>query len=76
MIKTETDAKIMDLVQNVATSLSALVYLDGSNISNKDVAAKAQTSMVGKMNLQFSSSANLVPMEYADHHQPATPENP
>ena len=49
---------------NTATTVSALVYLDGANITNADVAATASTSMTGTMNLQFASSANLVPMEY------------
>ena len=58
------DAVIKALTQNTATAVSALVYLDGENITNADVAATASTSMTGTMNLQFASSANLVPMEY------------
>jgi hypothetical protein len=61
---TGTDAKITALPQNTATAVSVLVYLDGENIGNDDVAASAATSMTGTMNLQFASSANLVPMEY------------
>ena len=60
-----TDNVIMPLNQNVATKLSVLVYLDGNNIENKDVAYSGGTSVTGTMNLQFASSANLVPMEYA-----------
>lgn len=63
------DNKILPLVQNQATALSVLVYLDGNNMGNDDVAATAATSMTGKMNIQFASSANLVPMEYANLHQ-------
>ena len=58
--------QIMQLTQNEAQALSVLVYLDGSSIQNADVAADAAQSMYGSMNLQFSSSANLVPMDYAD----------
>lgn len=77
LITNEEDAKIMALQQNAATALSALVYLDGDFVTNEDVAATVSESMTGKMNLQFSSSANLVPMEYADLHQPGTtPETP
>ena len=65
-----TDNVIMPLIQNTATKLSALVYLDGNKVTNADVAATAATSMTGKMSLQFSSSATLVPMEYADLHTP------
>jgi len=64
-----TDNKIMPLTQNTATALSMLVYLDGNVVGNDDVAATAASSMTGKMNIQFASSANLVPMEYAALHQ-------
>lgn len=62
--------KIMSLTQNTATALSVLVYLNGEKITNSNVAAVDDYSMTGTMNLQFSSSANLVPMEYADLHIP------
>lgn len=65
-----TDDAIMPLTQNTAHKLSVLVYLDGNTVANKDVAATGSSSMKGTMNLQFSSSANLVPMEYADLHIP------
>jgi hypothetical protein len=79
-----TDNAIMALTQNQATALSVLVYLDGNLVGNDYVAATASTSMTGKMNLQFASSANLVPMEYAQLHMPGettvpettAPENP
>lgn len=58
-------AKIMDLDQNTIHQLSVLVYLDGTTITNKDV-SNAAKSVIGTMNLQFSSSATLVPMEYSD----------
>ena len=67
---TEGKIEIMPLTQNTAHALSALVYLDGYHVGNEDVAATASTSMTGKMNLQFSSSAALVPMEYAELYQP------
>lgn len=71
VVKTEipaVDNAVMSLTQNTATELSVLVYLDGNVVTNANVAATAATSMTGKMNLQFASSANLVPMEYADLH--------
>lgn len=58
-------ARIMDLDQNTIHQLSVLVYLDGKTITNKDV-SNAAKSVIGTMNLQFSSSATLVPMEYSD----------
>ena len=58
--------EIMALSQNTAHALSVMVYLDGTSMGNEDVAADAASSMYGSMNLQFSSSANLQPMDYAD----------
>lgn len=72
----DDEAKIMPLTQNTATALSVLVYLDGESIQNSDVAALGSTSMTGTMNLQFASSANLVPMEYASLHTPGAAANP
>lgn len=67
-----TNNEIMALSQNVATQLSVLVYLDGNKVGNDDVAASAATSMVGQLNLQFASSATLVPMDYSQLHTPQT----
>lgn len=55
--------KITDLTQNEATAVSALVYLDGENLTNADV---GNAQLEGKMNIQFASSASLTPMEYGD----------
>ena len=60
----KNDNVIMALNQNTAVKLSVLVYLDGDSVTNADVAATANTSVTGTMNLQFASSANLVPMDY------------
>ena len=56
--------KLLDLVQNQATAVSMVVYLDGDLVENGDVAISGK-SMTGTMNLQFSSSAALDPMDYA-----------
>ena len=60
----EAKSKLMDLEVNTATALSVLVYLDGTKVGNEHVSATSATSLIGKLNLQFSSSATLVPMEY------------
>lgn len=57
-----TEAKLMDLEQNKAKKLTVIVYLDGDTVTNADV-ANAETSLEGSLNLQFSSSADLKPME-------------
>lgn len=54
---------ITALGQNQAQEVTALVYLDGDTVENGDVAI-AGNSMTGTMNLQFSSTANLDPMDY------------
>ena len=58
----EDSATLCGLAANTATKVSALVYLDGDQVTNADV-ANGVTSMTGAMNLQFASSAELVPME-------------
>lgn len=50
------------LNQNEITRMSAVVWMDGDQVDNGDVANAAQ-SLVGSMNLQFSSSAELIPMQ-------------
>lgn len=63
--RTETggeEAKLMQLEQNAAKKLTVLVYLEGHGVDNGDV-ANAASSMTGTLNLQFSSSAELKPME-------------
>lgn len=59
---------ITNLEQNTATAISVLVYLDGDSVTNSSVAATAATSLTGAMNLQFASSANLIPMENGGLH--------
>ena len=54
--------KLMDLQQNTATRISVLVYLDGDTVDNSMV-ANAEQSVTGSLNLQFKSSADLVPMQ-------------
>ena len=58
----KTDDDLMDLQQNTATKISVLVYLDGDTVDNSMVANAAE-SITGSLNLQFKSSAKLVPME-------------
>ena len=53
---------ITALAQNVASKITVIVYLDGEIVDNTMVANAAQ-SMYGSLNLQFSSTATLVPME-------------
>lgn len=74
LITNQADAVIMPLTQNDPAKVSVLVYLDGNQVKNEHVATAA-TSVTSQMNLQFSSSAILVPMEYTplSSQAPATP---
>lgn len=60
--KNPASAELMDLPQNTAVRLTVVVWLDGDAVDNSMVANGAK-SLTGSMNLQFSSSADLVPME-------------
>ena len=54
---------ITKLVQDSPKAVTAVVYIDGSVVTNATVAANAQYSMTGKLNLQFSSDADLMPAQ-------------
>lgn len=53
---------ITALQQNIVQKVSVLVYLDGNNIDNSAVANAADSGTL-QLNLQFSSSAALDPMD-------------
>lgn len=67
-VENATKDKIMGLNQGKATKLTVLVYLDGNAVHNGDVSATELSSLTGTMNLQFASSADLVPMDYTPLH--------
>lgn len=56
------DFSIVNLEQNKAKKVCALVYLDGDVVDNTMV-RNAATTMSGKVNFQFASSAELIPMD-------------
>lgn len=67
---------ITALQQNVPTAVTTLVYMDGDRVQNGDVAISGK-SMVGTMNLQFASDAELNPMDYTyNNAQVETPTAP
>lgn len=61
-----TSPAITALEADVPMIVTALVYLDGSVVNNSMVAASALQSMTGTLNLQFSSSATLMPAQNTD----------
>lgn len=62
--KNANSATICNLQQNEILVLSAYVYLDGDAITNSMVGYNVISSMTGKLNLQFSTDADLKPMDY------------
>lgn len=54
------DSQITTLEQNIAKAVTAVVWLDGDIVDNTMVSAKAATSLDGVLNLQFSTSAELI----------------
>ncbi len=56
-----TENKITDLQQNVAKAVTAVVWLDGDIVDNTMVSATKTTSLDGTLNLQFATSAELIP---------------
>lgn len=61
MTKRSDSAVIRDLPQNLPTVITVVVWMDGDSVDNSMVGQLTQQSMSGIMNLQFSSSADLVP---------------
>lgn len=59
---------ITTLDQGTAKQLTVITYLDGDVVNNSMVSATSARSMTGSMNLQFASSATLVPMDYTPLH--------
>lgn len=60
LTKTEDGMAIMALDQNTPTRISAIVYLDGSAISNSEVLAA--NDIQGQLNIQFGSTAVMSAM--------------
>ncbi len=52
---------ITALNQNEATLITAIIYLEGTNLGNDDVLAAS--NIQGQLNIQFGSSHSLVPVE-------------
>lgn len=50
---------IMQMVQNQATRITAIVYLDGTDLQNQNVLAAGELS--GQMNIQFGTDTLLLP---------------
>ena len=60
----KNSAALCDLNQNQPQRVSVMVSLDGNDITNVDILAEG--NLTGTLNLQFASSATLVPMVNTD----------
>lgn len=58
---TENSYHITEMVQNEATRITALVYMDGSRLGNSQVLSAG--SIKGQLNLQFGTSEDIVSMD-------------
>ena len=61
IIRRSDNAVIRDLTQNSPTVITVVVWMDGDCVDNSMVGQLTQQSMSGILNLQFSSSADLIP---------------
>ena len=61
MLSRSDDPAIMDLHQNSPAIVTVVVWLDGDQVDNSMVSELGHQSMSGILNLQFSSSADLIP---------------
>lgn len=59
----QTD-EIMALPQSKAAMLTAIVYMDGTDLDNT-----VATGVTGKLNLQFCGSVNLTAMDYSGYNK-------
>jgi hypothetical protein len=55
------DYTILELHQNSPEIVTVVIWLDGDQLDNSMVSELAHQSMSGTLNLQFSSSADLIP---------------
>ena len=64
--RNKIDNTITALEQSVAKAVTVVVWLDGDIVDNTMVSAESETSLNGVLNLQFASSADLVPANNSD----------
>lgn len=57
------DAEIVALAQNTPVVITVVVWLDGDQVDNSMVGHMEEQSMSGVLNLQFASSADLLPSD-------------
>ena len=63
---TEVDS-LLNMDADATYYITAVVYLNGDTVTNDMVSATEGVSLNGGINLQFSSDADLTPMNYSDY---------
>lgn len=63
---TEVDS-LLNMDADATYYITAVVYLNGDTVTNDMVSATESVSLNGGINLQFSSDADLTPMNYSDY---------
>lgn len=78
MLEGDAAQYICRLDQNLEKNLTVYVYLDGAKASNNLVSAYDEQSLHGALNLQFSSSADLIPagMDVSENSSNRPSEDP
>ena len=59
----DKDNELTALQKNTAKAITAIVWLDGDTIDNTMVPAEDEIALGGMLNLQFASSADLIPAD-------------
>lgn len=59
-----TDQKIVTLTKDKVEYITAIVYLDGDRVQSGQFSSDTTASLYGSINLQFSTDAELTPMNY------------
>ncbi len=57
----KADLSLLELPKNTAVQVSAIVWLDGSKLTNASVSAEMLQNINGTLNLQFTTDATLAP---------------
>jgi hypothetical protein len=57
----DTIGTLTTLEKNKSTQVSAIVWLDGNEVTNADMATQLSRALKGTLNLQFSTNVNLTP---------------
>lgn len=64
-----TNADLMEMAKNTPVQISAVVWLDGGELTNAAFAAEAANSLNGVLNLQFTTDVELIPADNSELYE-------